>query len=71
MTTSPTTSSGIQTSFGNTPQAGNDYFYASIAGVTYLNVMANDLGGNAKTLWSLDDGASAPATTKTYAPLDL
>ena len=33
--------------------------------------MANDLGGNAKVLWSLDDGTSASTATKVYAPVDL
>src|SRR5260221_11162938 len=57
---------GIVQSFGNTPQAGNDLFLASQTGLTedalgiqILNVMANDLGGASKTLYSLDDGTSA------------
>ena len=33
--------------------------------------MANDLGGNAKMLWSLDNGTSASTATKVYAPVDL
>src|SRR5258708_37044353 len=56
---------GIVQSFGNTPQAGNDLFLASQTGLTedalgiqILNVMANDLGGASKTLYSLDDGTS-------------
>ena len=36
-----------------------------------MSVLANDLGGNAKTLWSLDDSISAMTATKTYAPADL
>src|SRR5712671_6121220 len=50
----------------NTPQAGDDYYgwaedqlLASgllHGNVVTLNVMANDLGGNAKKLWSIDDG---------------
>jgi len=52
-------------SFTNTPQAGDDTFSYSesllkqqLAGGTTLtmDVMANDLGGKAKSLWSLDDG---------------
>ena len=51
---------GIVVSFGNTPQANGDSFAATEdSGVVYLNVMANDLGGNAKTLYSLDDGSSS------------
>lgn len=34
-------------------------------------VPANDLGGAAKTLFSLDDETSASASTKNYAPADL
>jgi len=55
-----TTSTGIATSFNNTPQAKDDSFSAgtedSYLTVTYLDVMGNDLGGNAKSLYSLDDG---------------
>jgi VCBS repeat-containing protein len=54
------------TSFSNTPQAGDDLYAASTTGltedqlfITYLAVMANDLGGAAKTLYSLDDGTSS------------
>ena len=69
-----TTSTGTVTSFGNTPQAVDDYFAATQTlltedsyGITWLDVMANDLGGNAKTLYSLDDGASLGGTR----PADL
>jgi VCBS repeat-containing protein len=62
------------TSFGNTPQAVNDTFTAAATGInedstiTYnLNVMANDLGGNAKSLYSIDDGSS----TGGIRPVDL
>ncbi len=51
------------TNFSNTPQAMDDVFANtgltedSGSGTTFnLNVMANDLGGKAKTLYSLDDG---------------
>src|SRR6185436_9905830 len=54
------------TSFTNTPQAGDDSYswtedalLASSfvnANIVTLNVMSNDLGGNAKTLYSIDDG---------------
>ena len=49
-------------SFTNTPQANNDVFVfvedtVSISGSNLLlDVMANDLGGNAKKLFSVDDG---------------
>ena len=66
------------TSFSNTPQAQGDTFLTGSTGLTedllqlvYLDVMANDLGGNAKILWSLDDASSASTATKIYAPVDL
>jgi VCBS repeat-containing protein len=52
----------------NTPQASGDvYNYSedqlssllSSKNVITLNVMANDLGGNAKTLYSIDDGSGS------------
>ena len=53
------------TSLSNTPQAKDDLFTFAITGLTAdslstvtLNVMANDLGGNAKSLYSLDDGTN-------------
>ena len=63
-----TTSKGNTTSFTNTPQAGDDTFYwtedsllasgllSGNGNIITLDVMANDLGGNAKTLFSIDDG---------------
>ncbi|UQR61116.1 VCBS domain-containing protein [Bradyrhizobium sp. C-145] len=67
------TSGGSTTSFGNTPQANNDIFTFTeeANNILILNVMANDLGGAAKTLFSLDDGTSTSASTKSYAPADL
>ena len=63
---SNTISNGIKTSFANTPQAANDsYSWAEDSllssgllngNIVTLNVMSNDLGGNAKTLFSIDDG---------------
>lgn len=55
------TTSGLVTSWTNTPQAGDDSLAPSGLGedataVFYLDVMANDLGGKAKTLYALDDG---------------
>ncbi len=59
------TSGGTTTSFTNTPQATGDDFTSALTGMTedsatifYLDVMANDLGGKAKTLWSLDNGVN-------------
>jgi len=57
---------GTTTSFNNTPQAADDVFTSATTGltedslfITYLAVMANDLGGAAKTLYSLDDGTNS------------
>ena len=55
-------------SFLNTPQAGDDlWFYTEdelllLGGSAQLilDVMANDTGGKAKTLFSIDDGAGNP-----------
>ncbi len=51
------------TSIAKTPQAGDDAYYTTEdyltdGNVLMLNVMSNDLGGNAKKLWSIagDDG---------------
>ncbi|MGY4291831.1 VCBS repeat-containing protein [Bradyrhizobium sp. LM2.7] len=67
------TDGGSTISFGNAPQANNDSFAFTedANNILVLNVMANDLGGAAKTLFSVDDGTSASASTKTYAPADL
>jgi VCBS repeat-containing protein len=63
------------TSFLNTPQAGDDTFTSAQTGltedslvITYLAVMANDLGGAAKTLYSLDNGTNS---TGALSPSDL
>src|SRR5438034_397776 len=68
-----TNGGGTTTSFSNTPQAQYDVFTQSedLSGVVYLNVLANDLGGAAKTLWSLDNNISSSTSTKVYAPADL
>src|SRR4051794_1084678 len=67
-------SSGSMTSFSNAPQASNDTWTYSedvVQGILILDVMANDLGGMAKQLYSLDNGVSASTATKIYAPADL
>ena len=67
-----TTGGGSTSSFTNTPQAKDDsywyiedwlrnssYYSISSKAVT-LDVMSNDLGGNAKSLFSIDDGNGNP-----------
>ena len=51
-------------SIANTPQAQDDSYsytedYFNTHGSVRLDVMSNDLGGKAKSLYSLDDGANA------------
>ena len=81
-TTTSTTGGGTATSFSNTPQAKDDVFNLTedtvslvasspSATVISLDVLANDGGGAAKSLYSIDDGESASTATKTYAPIDL
>ncbi|WP_436083149.1 VCBS domain-containing protein, partial [Pararhizobium sp. LjRoot235] len=65
-----TTGGGSTTSFNNTPQAQGDVYEWTeeqlLASSLYnvdthtitLDVTSNDLGGKAKTLWSIDDGGS-------------
>ena len=46
--------------------------YSSTSNIITLNVMSNDLGGNAKTLWSIDDGNGitlAPDHASFYLPI--
>ncbi|WP_223508084.1 VCBS domain-containing protein [Pseudomonas sp. BF-B-25] len=73
MASTTTTSGGTVTSFSNTPQAKDDVYTTTenLLGVVYWDVMSNDLGGNAKTLWSLDNADSLSTATKAYAPADL
>lgn len=61
MANTTTTSGGTVTSFSNTPQAKDDTFSGTLItedffGTIFLDVMANDLGGKAKILYSLDNG---------------
>ena len=70
------TAGGTTVSFGNAPQASDDDFIigasANVSGTLYFDVLADDGGGNAKTLYSIDDGTSAAISgLKTYAPSDL
>ncbi|WDS10959.2 Ig-like domain-containing protein [Burkholderia ambifaria] len=71
-----TTSNGTAVSISNTPQATNDVFTSAQTGLTdnslttvYLNVMANDLGGAAKTLYSLDSGTETTVSLEQAALL--
>jgi VCBS repeat-containing protein len=69
-----TTSTGLTTSFTKTPQAGDDLFSlnedivfvftadALHTNTIALDVMSNDLGGAAKTLFSIDDGNGGQLT---------
>ncbi|HEX6706807.1 MAG TPA: cadherin domain-containing protein [Albitalea sp.] len=66
---------GNSTSFTNTPQAVDDFYTSAATGLTedslfisYLAVMANDLGGAAKTLFSLDNGTNSSGA---LSPTDL
>lgn len=61
------TAGGTTVSFGNTPQAQDDSFVQtndaySLNTILKFDVMANDLGGNAKSLYSVDDGAGVPTS---------
>ena len=57
------TGGGTTTSFMNTPQATDDTYVALEDGIYSFDVMADDLGGNAKTLWSVDDANMDGTTT--------
>ncbi len=56
------TGGGTTASLSNTPQAKEDTFYREedLAGIALLDVMSNDLAGNAKVLWSVDNGPGSP-----------
>ena len=81
-----TTGGGSTTSFSNTPQATDDLFTSglTLSGTSialtednlllqpvYFNVMANDLGGNAKTLFSIDNGINNTGAMGGYSAADL
>jgi VCBS repeat-containing protein len=68
------TTKGITISFANTPQAKDDAFNfdEGIEGnVQLLDVMGNDLGGNAKSLYSLDNGTNADGSANGSRTSDL
>lgn len=58
----PKPTQGNIVSFANTPQAKDDILTGlgteDTGDIIYLDVMANDLGGKGKSLWSFDDGIS-------------
>ena len=56
------TGGGTTTSLDNTPQARDDFYIAAEDQVLYFSVMANDLGGNAKVLWSIDNSSDDGST---------
>src|SRR5438093_900151 len=79
-----TTGGGSTTSFSNTPQAKDDILTSALtaAGVSIsltedtlqpvvFDVMANDLGGNAKTLFSVDNGINNSGAINGYSAADL
>jgi len=73
-----TTGGGSTTSFSNTLQATGDVFTSACTGLTedstnivILDVMANDLGGNAKTLFSIDNGINNTGAMSGYSAGDL
>ena len=71
--TTTVTNTGIVNSFALTSQAKDDLFALALTDTTkdygsvILDVMGNDLGGEGKTLWSLDDGISEGGSR----PVDL
>lgn len=72
------TGGGTETSFTKTPQARDDLLGSAGSsqldynGALYLlDVMANDLGGNAKALWSVDDGINQSGAMSGHEAGDL
>ncbi|CAE7874887.1 unnamed protein product [Symbiodinium microadriaticum] len=72
------TNGGTETSFKNTPQAKDDAIsnvsfgsldYGSL--VFSLDILANDLGGKGKSLWSVDDGVNDSGAMDGYVAGDL
>ena len=78
MASTTNTSGGTTTSFSNTPQAKTTSLNDGERCSDYRRLVPLLSGrdgersrGNAKVLWSLDDGGSASTATKVYAPVDL
>ena len=74
---SKNTGGGTEQSFRNTPQAKDDLFGTGSGRIDYqdsvyfLDVMDNDLAGNAKWLWSVDDGVNDSGAMEGYEAGDL
>lgn len=75
---SKNTNGGTETSFKNTPQAKDDLVNSVSFGdldyddlVYTLDILANDLGGNGKSLWSVDDGNNDSGAMDGYVAGDL
>lgn len=75
---SKNTGGGTETSFQNTPQAKDDTLGTPQSGqldyqstVYLLDVMSNDLGGKAKSLWSVDDGINQSGAMSGHEAGDL
>ncbi|MGY4496074.1 VCBS repeat-containing protein, partial [Bradyrhizobium sp. GM24.11] len=80
-----TTGGGSTTSFSNIPQAKDDAFTTGVSQTSgavialtednlqpvIFDVMANDLGGNAKTLFSIDNGINNSGAMSGYSAADL
>ena len=69
---------GTPKSFASAPQAKDDAFSSAATGITEnsigiyrLDVMRNDLGGDAKKLWSLDNGVNNTGALNGYVAGDL
>ncbi|MEX1198935.1 MAG: Ig-like domain-containing protein [Pseudohongiellaceae bacterium] len=70
------TNGGTEVSFTKTPQARDDLFGSAQSldyadNVYLLDVMANDRGGKAKWLWSVDDGVNDSGAMSGYEAGDL
>src|SRR5437763_288370 len=72
------TSGGSTASLIHTPQAQDDNFTGTVTGLTedfasfvYLAVMADDLGGNVKSLWSIDNGTNNSSVMNGFVAGDL
>ncbi len=67
------TDGGTTASLDNAPQAKADTFYKDedLSGIALLDVMLNDLAGNAKILWSVDDSATDAEKSLDLIPSDI
>lgn len=72
------TNGGTETSFRNTPQAKDDEISNESLGeldydnlIFTLDILDNDLGGNGKSFWSIDDGINDSGAMDGYVAGDL